>query len=72
MDRDEAPAGAIAPAGPDFEAASPDLKAAGPDFEAAGPDFEAAGPDSEVAGPDSTDGPDGPGSNPFISNSGKN
>ena len=46
-----APAGAIAPAGPDFEA---------------------AGPDSEVAGPDSTDGPDGPGSNPFISNSAQN
>ena len=38
----------------------------------AGPDFEAAGPDSEVAGPDSTDGPDGPGSNPLISNSSHN
>ena len=36
------------------------------------PDFEAAGPDSEVAWPDSTDGPDGPGSNPFISNSSHN
>ena len=34
--------GAIAPAGPDFEAAGPDFKAAGPDFEAARPDFEAA------------------------------
>ena len=38
----------------------------------AGPDFEAARPDSEVAGPDSTEGPDGPGSNPFISNSAQN
>ena len=37
-----APAGAIAVAGPDFEAAGPDFKAAGPDFEAARPDFEAA------------------------------
>ena len=37
-----APAGAIAAAGPDFEAAGPDFKAAGPDFEAARPDFEAA------------------------------
>ena len=46
------PAGAIAPAGPDFEAAGPDFEAAGPDFEAARPDFEAAGPDFEAAGPD--------------------
>ena len=45
------------------------LAPAGTDFEAAGPDFEAAGPDSEVAGPDSTDGPDGRGSDPFMSNS---
>ena len=52
MDRDKAPAGATAPAGPDFEAARPDFKAAGPDFEAAGPDFEAAGPDFEAAAPD--------------------
>ena len=44
-----APAGAIAAAGPDFEAAGPDFKAAGPDFEAARPDFEAAGPDLEAA-----------------------
>ena len=36
------PAGAIAAAGPDFEAAGPDFNAAGPDFEAASPDFEAA------------------------------
>ena len=42
-------AGAIAPAGPDFEAAGPDFEAAGPDFsEAAGPDF------SEAAGPEKT------------------
>ena len=41
---EEASAGTIAPAGPDFEAA----EAAGPDFEAAGPDFEAAGPDFEA------------------------
>ena len=45
---EEASAGTIAPAGPDFEAA----EAAGPDFEAAGTDFEAAGPDFEAAGPD--------------------
>ena len=59
-------AGAIAPAGPDFEAAGPDFEAAGPDLEAAGPDleaarpdFEAARPDSEAAGPDSeAAGPD--------------
>ena len=57
-------ASAIAPAGPDFEAARPDFsEAAGPDFsEAAGPDFsEAAGPDfSEAAGPDFSEdvGPD--------------
>ena len=47
-----APAGAIAPAGPDFEAAGPDFsEAAGPDFsEAAGPDFsEAVGPDFSEA-----------------------
>ena len=51
-------AGAIAPAGPDFEAAGPDFEAAGPDSEAAGPDFsEAAGPDfSEAAGPDFSEG----------------
>ena len=47
-----APAGAIAAAGPDFEAAGPDFKAAGPDFEVARPDLEAAGPDLEAAGPD--------------------
>ena len=46
-----APAGAIAPAGPDFEAAGPDFEAAGPDVEAAGPDFKAAGPDFEAAQP---------------------
>ena len=61
MQRAVAGAAAIAPAG--------GKAPAGPDFEAAGPDFEAAGPDSEAAGPDSTDGPNGPGSNPLISNS---
>ena len=40
-------AGAIASAGPDFDAAGPDFEATGPDFEAAGPDLEAAGPDLE-------------------------
>ena len=50
--RARVPAGAIAAAGPDFEAAGPDFEAAAPDFEAAGPDFEAAGPDVE--------GPKGP------------
>ena len=47
-------AGAIAPAGPDFEAAGPDFsEAAGPDFSVAtstGPDFsEAVGPDFSEA-----------------------
>ena len=36
------PVGAIAAAGPDFEATGSGFEAAGPDFEAAGPDFEVA------------------------------
>ena len=42
-----APAGAIALAGPDFEAAGPVFEAAGPVFEAAGLDFGAVGPDKD-------------------------
>ena len=42
-----APAGAIALAGPDFEAAGPVFEAAGLDFEAAGLDFGALGTDKD-------------------------